>query len=72
MQLYGELHAGKGADDTVHAAALGRKVSDRSRMAELILVHQGAGERYGKSGMLSRDHSCVLRGLLCSDIRLGI
>jgi hypothetical protein len=28
MQLHGELHAGKGADDTFYAATLGRKVSD--------------------------------------------
>jgi hypothetical protein len=28
MQVDGELHAGKGADDTVHAASLGRKVAD--------------------------------------------
>jgi hypothetical protein len=26
-------------------------------MAKLILVYQGAGERYGKSGILSGDHS---------------
>ena len=28
MQVDGELHAGKGADDTVHAASLGRKIAD--------------------------------------------
>ncbi len=60
MQLHSELHAGKGADDTVYAASLGRKVSDGPRMAEVILMHQGAGERHGKSGMLSGDHSCAL------------
>jgi hypothetical protein len=31
-------------------------------MAEVILMYQGAGERHGKSGMLSGDHSCVLSG----------
>ena len=60
MQLHGELHAGKGADDTVYAASLGRKVSDGPCMAEVIPMHQGAGERHGKSGMLSGDHSCAL------------
>ena len=28
MQVDGELHAGKWADDALHAASLGRKVSD--------------------------------------------
>lgn len=28
VQLHGKLHARKGADDTLHAAAIGRKVSD--------------------------------------------
>lgn len=28
VQLHGELHARKGADDTLYATALGRKVSD--------------------------------------------
>ena len=46
MQLYGQLHAGKGADDTFYTAALDRKVSDGSCMAELVLVHQSAGERH--------------------------
>jgi hypothetical protein len=31
-------------------------------MAEVILMYQGAGERYGKSGILSGDHSDVLDG----------
>jgi len=43
MQLYGELHAGKGADNAIHAASLGRDVSYGSGMTEVILVHQGAG-----------------------------
>src|SRR5207247_10725286 len=59
MQLYGKLHAGKGADDTFYAASLGRKVSDGPCMVAVILMHQGAGERHGKSGMLSGDHSCA-------------
>jgi hypothetical protein len=29
-------------------------------MAEPILVHQGAGERHGKSEMLSGDHGCAV------------
>ena len=58
--MYGELHAGKGADDTFYEAPLGRKVSDGPSMPELISMHQGAGERYGKSGMFSGDHSRVL------------
>ena len=60
MQLHGELHAGKGADDTVYAASLDRKVSDGPRMAEVIFMLQGTGERHGKSGMLSGDHLAVL------------
>ena len=44
MQVHGELHAGKGADDTFYAASLGRKVSNGPGMAEVILMHQGAGE----------------------------
>ena len=56
----GELHAGKWADDTLHAASLGRKVSDRSCMAEPILMYQGAGERHWKSEMLSGDHGCAV------------
>jgi hypothetical protein len=44
MQLHGELHSGEGADDTVYAASLSRKVSNGASMAELILVHQSAGE----------------------------
>ena len=61
MQVEGELHTGEGADDTVYTASIGRKVSDGPCMAELILMHQGAGERHGKSGMLSGDHSYVQR-----------
>jgi hypothetical protein len=44
MQVYGELHAGKGADDTFYKTPLGRKVSDGPSMTELIFMHQGAGE----------------------------
>jgi hypothetical protein len=44
MQVYGELHAGKGADDTFYKAPLGRKVSDGPSMTELIFMQQGAGE----------------------------
>src|SRR6185295_19691570 len=62
MQLHGELHTSIRADDAVYATSLGRKVSDGPRMAELIPMYQGAGERYGKSGILSGDHSCVLSG----------
>ena len=29
-------------------------------MAEAILVNQGAGERHGKSEMLSGDHGCAV------------
>ena len=29
-------------------------------MAEAILVHQCAGERHGKSEMLSGDHGCTV------------
>ena len=29
-------------------------------MAEPILVYQGAGERHGKSEMLSGDHGCAV------------
>lgn len=57
MQLHAELHTCIRADDTVYPASLGRKVSDGPGMAKLILVYQGAGERYGKSGILSGDHS---------------
>ena len=71
MQLYGKLHAGKGADDTVYAASFCRKVSDGPRMAKSILMHQGAGERHGKSGMLSGDHSCALSDSLWGDVDLG-
>lgn len=42
MQLHGELHTGIGADDTVYAASLGRKVSHGPRMAKVILMYQGA------------------------------
>jgi len=45
VQLHGQLHAGKGADNTVYAATFYRKVEDRACMVELIvLMHQGAGE----------------------------
>jgi len=71
MQLHGELHAGKGADDTVYAASLGREVPDGPRMAEVILMHQGAGERHGKSGMLSGDHWLCSERFLCCDVNLG-
>ena len=59
MQVHGELHAGKGADDTFYKAPLGRKVSDGPSMTELIFMHQGAGERHRKSWMFSSDHSCM-------------
>ena len=71
MQLHGKLHAGKGADDTVYATSLDRKVSDGPCMAELVLMLQGAGERYGKSGILSSDHSCALSDSLRGDVDLG-
>lgn len=58
MQLHGQLHAGKGVEDALHAAALGRKVPDRSLMAGAALVHQGAGERHREPGMFSRNHNC--------------
>ena len=44
MQLHGQLHAGKGADDTGDTASLGRNVEDGPCMAEVILVQQGTGE----------------------------
>ena len=71
MQLHGELHAGEGADDTDYVASLGRKVSDGPRMAKSILMHQGAGERHGESGMFSDDHSCTLSNSLWDDVDLG-
>ena len=71
MQLHGELHPGKGADHTIYAASLGGNVSDGPRMAELVLMHQGAGERHGKSGVFSGDHSCALSDSLWGGIDLG-
>jgi hypothetical protein len=38
MQVYGELHAGKGADDTFYEASLDRQVSDGPGMPELIFM----------------------------------
>jgi hypothetical protein len=59
MQVYGELHAGEGADDTFYKAPLGRQVSDGPGMPELIFMQQGAGERHGESWMFSGYHSCI-------------
>jgi hypothetical protein len=40
-------------------------------MAEVILVQQGTGERHGKSGIFSGDHSGALSDSLWGDVHLG-
>ncbi len=60
MELHGQLHAGKWVDHAVYAASLDGKVSNGSRMAELVLVLLGGGDRHRESWMLSGDHGRML------------